>query len=554
MMNPNVNILAIIPARGGSKGIPRKNVLLLSGQPLISYAIRNAKSSDFQMDVAVSTDDQEITNVSKQFGAEVIRRNKKLASDEVTLDPVIFDAVQQMENKTGKTYDYVITLQPTSPLLSADTLDSAIQKMLNDETIDTLISAVNDPHLSWTTKEVKGVATVLPNYEARLNRQYLPKNFVETGAFVITKRHFVKPDTRFGQNISVYEVPASESTDIDTKQDWWVAEKQLSKKNILIRVEGYSEIGLGHVYRGLSLAYSLIDHNVTFVTSSKSDLAIKKLEDSFIKYEVMQEEHQLEDIIAKYNVDIVINDILNTSISYMEYLSQLSVRVVNFEDVGPGSALADAVINDLYAPQNTDSKYYWGSKYYLLRDEFLISKPSEFNEEVNNIFVIFGGVDPSNLTQKVLAAFEQISTNEDVEFTVVVGPGYAEFEKIQNIAKNSALNISVFKDVNNMAEMMKRSDIAISSQGRTMLELASMNVPTILMAQNERELTHEFGYLSNGFINLGLGEAIDSSSIALTLEWLMNTPQIRRQMHNQMQKKDLRNGFNRVKSIILGDE
>lgn len=554
MMNPNVNILAIIPARGGSKGIPRKNVLLLSGQPLISYAIQNAKSSGFQMDVAVSTDDQEITNVSNQFGAEVIRRNKKLASDEVTLDPVIFDAVQQMEGKTGRTYDYVITLQPTSPLLSADTLDSAIQKMLNDETIDTLISAVNDPHLSWTTKEVKGVVTVLPNYEARLNRQYLPKNFVETGAFVITKRHFVKPDTRFGKNISVYEVPASESTDIDTKQDWWVAEKQLSKKNILIRVEGYSEIGLGHVYRGLSLAYSLMDHNVTFVTSSKSDLAIKKLEDSFIKYEVIQEEHQLEEIIAKYDVDIVINDILNTSISYMEYLSQFSVRVVNFEDVGPGSALADAVINDLYAPQNTDSKYYWGSKYYLLRDEFLISKPSEFKEEVNNVFVIFGGVDPSNLTQKVLAAFEQINTNEDVEFTVVVGPGYAEFEKIQDIAENSALNISVFKDVNNMAEMMKRSDIAISSQGRTMLELASMNVPTILMAQNERELTHEFGYLSNGFINLGLGEAIDSSSIALTLEWLMNTPQIRRQMHNQMQKKDLRNGFKRVKSIILGDE
>ena len=554
MMNPSVNILAIIPARGGSKGIPRKNVLLLSGQPLISYAIQNAKSSGFQMDVAVSTDDQEITNVSNQFGAEVIRRNKKLASDEITLDPVIFDAVQQMEGKTGKTYDYVITLQPTSPLLSADTLDSAIQKMLNDETIDTLISAVNDPHLSWTTKEVKGVVTVLPNYEARLNRQYLPKNFVETGAFVITKRHFVRPDTRFGKNISVYEVPASESTDIDTKQDWWVAEKQLSKKNILIRVEGYSEIGLGHVYRGLSLAYSLMDHNVTFVTSSKSDLAIKKLEDSFIKYEVIQEEHQLKEIIAKYDVDIVINDILNTSISYMEYLSQFSVRVVNFEDVGPGSALADAVINDLYAPQNTDSKYYWGSKYYLLRDEFLISKPSEFNEEVNNVFVIFGGVDPSNLTQKVLAAFEQINTNEDVEFTVVVGPGYAEFEKIQDIAENSALNISVFKDVNNMAEMMKRSDIAISSQGRTMLELASMNVPTILMAQNERELTHEFGYLSNGFINLGLGEAIDSSSIALTLEWLMNTPQIRRQMHNQMQKKDLRNGFKRVKSIILGDE
>ncbi|MDK6814897.1 hypothetical protein QP363_13080, partial [Corynebacterium sp. UMB6689] len=82
-----------------------------------------------------------------------------------------------------------------------------------------------------------------------------------------------------------------------------------------------------------------------------------------------------------------------------------------------------------------------------------------------------------------------------------------------------------------MSDYMNKSDIAVSSQGRTMLELAAMGVPTILLAQNERELTHEFGYLSNGFMNLGLGQAIDSQSIGRTLNWLIETPQIRQQMH-----------------------
>ena len=101
---------------------------------------------------------------------------------------------------------------------------------------------------------------------------------------------------------------------------------------------------------------------------------------------------------------------------------------------------------------------------------------------------------------------------------------------------------------------MGKADIAISSQGRTMLELASMAVPTILLAQNGREQHHEFGYLKNGFINLGLGSEVEDQTIRETLLWLFNSPQIRKQMKDQMMKADLKKGIKRVVKIILNDE
>ena len=100
----------------------------------------------------------------------------------MTLDPVIYDAVCTMEKKKGIQYDVVITLQVTSPLLSSDTLDKALESFLASSD-DTYISVVNKPHLSWTKKD----GCYVPNYEKRLNRQQLPPNYLETGAFLITR-------------------------------------------------------------------------------------------------------------------------------------------------------------------------------------------------------------------------------------------------------------------------------------------------------------------------------------------------------------------------------
>lgn len=537
--------LVVIPARGGSKGIPRKNVRLMNGKPLISYSIENVLKSNHNLDIAVTTDDEEIKRIAEQYKVKVINRPEELATDSVTLDPVIHHATLEMEKTNNLKYNHVITMQPTSPLLKANTLDNAIKHYI-DNNIDTLISGINNPHLSWTEKH----GEIMPLYEKRLNRQYLPKHLEETGAFVITKRDFVTKDTRLGLKVSIYEIPDSEAVDVDTPQDWWIAEKELSKKSILIRTDGYAEIGLGHIYRSLLLAYNLIDHDVRFVLSKKSDIGLKKMHDSHFKYDVIEKDNEINDLITKYKCDILINDILNTTKNYVENCKSMGVRVVNLEDLGEGANYADVVINDLYEKQNNLKNHYWGSKYYCIRDEFLLANPSNFNKEIKEVLIIFGGTDPSDLTYKVFNAIKLLPPN-NYQYTFILGMGYQRTDELTLVAEQSGLNIKIVKNVKRMTEYMKKADIAISSQGRTMFELASMAVPTILLAQNEREREHTFGCLENGFLNLGLGKKVKENTIKETLQWLFNSSQIRKQMKEQMLKLDLKNGMDRVKKIIL---
>lgn len=541
-----MNTLVVIPARGGSKGIPRKNVRLMCGKPLIAYSIMNALNSTLDLDVVVSTDDEEIERIALSYGVKVIKRPEKLATDHITLDPVIHHAVSETEASSNKEYDIVITMQPTSPLLKTVTLDSALKHFIKNN-FDSIISGINHPHLAWTETEGK----IMPLYKERLNRQYLPKHLVETGAFFITKRKFVKENSRFGPKVSIYEVPEDEATDIDTPQDWWIAEKELLKKNILIRTDGYSEIGLGHIYRCLLLAYNLIDHNIRFIISNQSDIGIKKIHESHFPYTIIEDDYEIGELIKKHRCDILINDILDTDENYIKHCKNMGIRVVNFEDMGTGAIYADAVINDLYEKGNDYKNHYWGSDYYCIRDEFLLAEPAKFKKDVEEILIIFGGTDPCNLTYRLFEIVKSIPNNNDIHYTFILGMGYKNSDKLISAVNKLNLNIEVIKDVKLMTEYMGRADIAISSQGRTMLELASMAVPTILLAQNEREKHHEFGYLKNGFINLGLGSEVEDQTIRETLLWLINSPQIRKQMKNQMLKKDLKQGIQRVINIIL---
>lgn len=543
-----MKIIAIIPARGGSKGIPRKNIKLMHGMPLISYTINTALHSKWISDVIISTDDEEIADVAENFGGQVIMRPENLASDEVTLDPVIHYTVL-MKEMEGEKADVVITLQPTSPLLSVETLDAAIEKFI-EKGYDTVISAVNKPHLSWGEKDGK----IIPLYNKRLNRQYLPKHLLETGSFVITKREYVLRDTRFGNNINLYEMPEQEAVDIDDFFDWIICETQLNRKKIVIRTEGYSEIGLGHIYRAILLADNLIEHNVFVIVSEKSNLGIQKLQERNIKFQVIKDEKEFENILAQKMPDILINDVLDTNLDYIKKMKKLVPRVINFEDEGEGGRITDAVINALYEKETSRKNYYYGDKFYCLRDEFCITKAKEFSEKVENVLILFGGTDSSGYTEKMYRVIELLPDDNSITYQFILGLGFDREKEFYELTDKSSKNIKIIKDVKMISSYMNKADIAISSQGRTMYELAVMNVPTIVLAQNDRETMHAFGDLKNGFINLGVGYDVDEELIRETLMWLMHAPRIRWQMRENMKKLDLTQGIRRVKNIILGSE
>lgn len=544
-MYNNNKILVVIPARGGSKGIPRKNIRLLDNKPLISYSIDIAKSSEYVDDVVVTTDDSEIALLSEKFGASVIRRSEELSGDEIPLDPVVYDAVVKKEKLALDEYDIVITFQPTSPLLKTSTLDKAIEKF-EDFAVDSVLSVVDDRHLSWGYDENN--QRYFPNYVERKNRQFLPKDFRETGAILATRRQFVNETSRLGTNLDLIEVSREESVDIDNYEDWWIAENYLQKKRIAIVVNAYDEIGTGHVYRCLSIASKVVFHDVLFLLDERYQLGIDIVTNYNYPFRLYDGEDDLMNKLREYNPQMVINDILDTSNEYISVLKDEGYFVVNFEDLGTGTLVADVVFDALYEHEiGEQNNIFTGHKYYILKDEFYFQPQKIITQQVNNILITFGGTDPNNFTEKVIDSI--LATSYDGRINVIVGLGYNGLEDlIEKYESNQS--IQIYKNVSNISEFMFKADIIFTSAGRTMYEICSLGVPAICLCQNDRELTHVFANENNGFINMGLGEALEKQDIIDQFLKLVNDYELRMEMNQKMLTIDLKGGFDNIWSII----
>ena len=544
----SMRILAIIPARGGSKGIPLKNIRMMNGKPLIFYAINNAKKSKYITDFFVTTDSKEIADVSRYYGANIIDRDEALSADLVTLDPVVYHAKLQAEKKCRCTFDYIITMQPTSPLLTAATLDRAIEYTIN-EGYDTVISVVNKPHLSWGQRENGDVYSL---YEERKNRQELPPQSLETGAFVISRDACIKPNTRIGEKISVFEVDEKESIDIDDANDWILSESIMRRKRIIFRVDGYVEFGMGHIYNCITLALAMIDHDILLVTHESAEPGLAKIRETNLPYRTFREESELEEIIASYRPDIWVNDCLDTTEEYIRKLKSLVPRVVTIEDLGSGINVADAVINALYDEDEPRKKIYSGYKYVCLRDEFQMEEPTPFSPKVKKVVIMFGGTDPSNLNRMVYDAL--MSSNDhfkDIYFFFITGIGYDN--ETNDVVTCPEKNIFVYPNVPRVTKYLKEADLVIMGQGRSIFEVACMGVPAIVLSQNEREMSHSFAQMEHGFLNLGLGQSVDASLIMNTLGWLVSTAAVRENMRRLMLQIPLKKGLEHVKRIVLGE-
>jgi len=535
-----MNILVIIPARGGSKGIPRKNLRILADKPLIYYVIENALSSSFALDVYVSSEDEEILSISQKVGAKVYKRNVSDSADITTLDPVIFNALKAIQVLEAKQYDLVVTLQPTSPLLRVESLDGALEKILNDSSIDTVISAVNDTHLTW--KQEGG--QFKPYYEKRLNRQQLPQVFKETGGFLITRTECISVDNRIGENVVLFSLSYKEAIDIDSHADWGLCEYYLRRKKLLFVVSGYQEIGLGHVYNTLSLANGIVDHEIVFLVDDKSQLAFEKISSKNYKVFKQQNSNIVNDI-KKIKPDVVINDRLDTSADYIQSLKEQGFKVINFEDLGDGAKLADLTINAIYPEGEVIPNHYFGDKYFILRDEFILTPAKPINQNVKKVLLSFGGVDLNNYTHKVLSAIHGYCRENSIEIDVVIGFGYRQYSSLSEFSE-----INIHQNLSNISDFMHEADVIFTSAGRTTYEIASQAVPAIVLAQNDRELTHLFADTEHGFINLGLGTLVNTQRIFEAFIGLVGSFEKRQCMADLMSNCDLVSGRNRVIELI----
>jgi CMP-N-acetylneuraminic acid synthetase/spore coat polysaccharide biosynthesis predicted glycosyltransferase SpsG len=535
-----MNILVVIPARGGSKGIPRKNLRLLGEKPLLYYSINNALNSKYNLDVFVSSDDDEILNTAQKFGAQIHKRDSNIADDKTTLDPVIYDCYIHTKQAENKDYDLIITMQPTSPLLTSKSLDVAIKKMIDNYDIETIIAAKDATHLSWRKENHH----YIPNYTERVNRQYLTPEFTETGGFLITRNTVISENNRIGENVDLEILGGGEEIDIDTYEDWNLCEYYLRRKHILFVVTGNSIVGLGHVYNTLLIANDILNHQITFLVDKDSEMAFHAIKSKNYPVLMQKTENILDDI--KYIApNIIINDRLDTSESYVKELKNQKYIVINFEDLGKGCEYADSVINAIYPEKHALLSHYFGQEYFILRDEFILSEEKIVTSEVKNILITFGGVDPKNYTEKVVRTINEYCNRENITITVIAGFGYANYDSIKHYK-----NVIIKRNISNISDYMLDADLIFTSAGRTVYEVASIGTPAIVLGQNEREMTHFFASSKYGFSNLGLGYNVTDEEIMNEFIRLVESFEVREHMSSLMKKQDLKLGRKRVHKLI----
>lgn len=502
---------------------------------MVCYAIRNAQRSAYITDVVVSTDSPEVRIIAQQMGVRVHWRDAALCGDAVTLDAVIYDAVPQ-----NIKWDYIVTMQPTSPTLRVETLDKAICYARERE-LDTLISAVNAPRLSWGEKNGEKV----PNYEKRLNRQYLPPCYLETGAFVISRADVVTSETRIGKKVDVYELPEDESQDVDTFDDLRSVAASLSGQRVGFYVNGNNRRGIGHIYRALELADEFyVKPDIYYDTNQTDPRVFGNTKHTLIPVNGLAELYQR---CREVRYTLFINDILTTSIDYMIGLKSVipEAKIVNFEDDGEGALKADLVFNALFHEEPLP-QVKAGEKYYICGKTFLFYQPIRIRDSVRRVFISFGGADPQNYTDRLLAIVSKPEYRK-YEFVVVLGRAKHNVEELMQY--NSVENITVLYDVGDMPELMTGCDIAFTSRGRTGYELALLGIPSIAMSQNKREEQHSFVSNENGFSYIGLDPADEIIESNLRM-YLGLSKESRQRFQDLMLNHDLRGGRKRVMSLI----
>lgn len=229
-MIENKKILAIIPARGGSKGIPRKNVKAISGKPMIQYTIEAAKECPYIDKVVVSTEDEEIADISMRAGAIVpFSRPEELATDEAKTIDVVMHAVEFYERKAER-FDIIVLLQPTSPLRNAEDITKALEYFMRNEqrSLVTVSEVSESPILMRNFNKENKLEKILEE-DSDVRRQDMKKFYRINGAIYINKASELNANTSFNDNEMGFVLTQEHGIDVDEPQDLVVAEYYLSQ-------------------------------------------------------------------------------------------------------------------------------------------------------------------------------------------------------------------------------------------------------------------------------------------------------------------------------------
>ena len=340
-------LLAVVPARQGSKGIPGKALRTVGGVPMILRTLRTLKAANVAERIVVSTDWPELRDFCELRGFDTVARDPALATDEAPLSAVAADLVAEMDWQGD-----VGIFQPTCPLLKPGTIRDAVA-LFDESSFDWMISTTEDRHILWRNGETIG---------PRVNRQQAEPLQRESGAIQLMSREYA---LGHGGKQGLFAIDEREALDIDTPDDLVLAEGLAGLLRIHFVVASGHHIGTGHYHRCSHLARVLSHHALSW--GSETELADDAVVTIFDRLEVPPD------------------DLLE---------AKARGKVVVLEDEGADSGkLADLRVNEMLDHDDL--------RYAVLREEFCCLPERDHREDANRVLVTFGGTDPAGLCERM---------------------------------------------------------------------------------------------------------------------------------------------------------
>jgi len=531
--------LIIILARKGTKNIARQNVRLVNGKPLIYYIIKKCQEIK-SADIFVSTDSEEIKQLSILYGVNWLDRPITLTKDHTSIEKIAYNSLIQLQKK-NLNYKKCLILNPHYPLIKTSTINKFFSMLRNKKEI--IFGFQKDDEAKYIKIEKNGNDEKLKDLKINIAEKRKIVSF-NCKTFLIKKK----------LTFSEYgiELKKSEIFSPDSYHDFGILENIMNRKKILVRLDGSKSVGLGHVYNMITILNHFRNDEILILMNKKKCLGKEKLEVNLYNVKLFSNDSELFKQINKFKPDIIFNDILNSEIKYMQKLKNGKFFIVNFEDMNEGRKFANLVFNPIFSNNKKFKNEFYGASYACVRDEFRIFKRKSLRRKIEKVTITLGGVDSNNNTFQVIDLIRKNKVLKNILINVILGFGFArnnELTKRIHCMQKENYKIKIIEKTDFISKFILDSDFVIVSNGRTIFEIASLKIPIISLSVNSREVQHNFVEESK------TGYQIDfttKSSKKELINAILNMQKYdkRKEFLKNLEKIDLEKGIDRVVHII----
>ena len=572
-----MNIIGIIQARTGSTRLPGKVLKRICDKPILELLIERIKESKLVNGIVIATTDKKnddsIAELAKRLGVNYYRGSEddvmgrfyeaakkfnadvflRITSDNILMDPLTMDEMIKVHIEKNSEYTHIENLSFVAP------------EVVDFKAFEKAAKMTNTPH---NREHVTPFFRLRPDL-FRVNK--LPHNFnglrkefrltIDTQEDFNLLKEIYSRLYREGEIIALKDVYSL----LDSSHELLEINKRISQKNyavnILFRVDGNNELGLGHVYRCMNLAKEFKENvKIRFLMKEHTDvnaLVGKQFEVDVISPDGKNEFQKTSEVIEGFEPDIVITDLLRTSEKYLKHIKDSGVTLVTIDDLNEIKFCSDMIINGSVVEKywNYDSllpEPFLGPKYMILKREFseINKKPRTINREAKRILVSMGGSDPSVLAPKGLNALNEV--HGDFEVVLVQGAAYEDGGQLEKAKKSFSKKLIIRQHVENMGELMFNCDLAITSAGIIVYELACSGTPAIAMSQVDSQTDTAKAMEKNGtLIDIGSGKAVSEEEIKKAVSALMENYELRQEMSVKGKKLVDGLGASRVMDAII---